>query len=101
MQDGMTDTAVEPRMTTYGVAWRLLTDRCESMTERCRHVGEGWVIDPRRPPAIISIAYLCEKHAQVAIANHERLGVKARFVRGQADGPSRWLNIEWRVLEDD
>ena len=59
------------------------------------------MIDPRRPPATISIAYLCEKHAQVAIANHERLGVKARFVRGQTDERSRLLKVEWRVCEDD
>ena len=102
MQDSMTGAPSTGRgPSTHTASWRLLTDRCESTTERCRRAGEGWVIDPRRPPTLISIAYLCEAHAQRSIASQEQLGVKARFVRGQTDERSRWLKVEWRVCEDD
>ena len=59
------------------------------------------MVDTRRPPAVISIAYLCEEHAQPSIVRQELLGVQARFVRGQFDGKIRCLNVEWRILEDD
>ena len=90
-----------PEVYTHEVAWRMATYRCESTMKRCSKLGEGWVVDVRRPPAVISIAYLCEEHAQISIERHEQLGVKARFVRGQFDGKVRWLNVEWRILEDE
>ena len=102
MQEDLTGaTTTEPGLATYTVSWRMLTDLCESTRERCRRSGEGWVIDQRRPPALISIAYLCEEHAQASIASHERLAVKARFVRGQTDERGRGLKVEWRVGEDN
>ena len=65
MQEDLTGaTTTEPRLATYAVSWRMMTDLCESTRERCRRSGEGWVIDPRRPPTLISIAYLCEEHAR-------------------------------------
>ena len=86
---------------THTVSWRIASDRCESTTKRCSKLGEGWVVDTRRPPAVISIAYLCEEHAQLSIERHEQLGVQARFVRGHFDGKIRRLNVEWRILEDE
>ena len=93
--------APEPEVYTHGVAFRMATYRCESTMKRCSKLGEGWVVDVRRPPAVISIAYLCEEHAQLSIERHEQLGVKARFVRGQFDGKFRCLRVEWRILEDE
>ena len=102
MQEDLTGaTTTEPRLATYAVSWRMMTDLCESTRERCRRSGEGWVIDPRRPPTLISIAYLCEEHARAFIASQQRLAVKARFVRGQTNERGRWLTVEWRVGEDN
>ena len=100
-QEVKVEMAPEPEGLVHEVSWRMATDLCESTTKRCRKRGEGWVVDTRRPPAVISIGYLCEEHAQVSIRRHRQLGVKARFVRGQFDGTSRWLRVEWRILEDD
>ena len=100
-QDVKSEKTPEPEVYTHTVSWRMTSDRCESTTKRCSKLGEGWVVDIRRPPAVISIAYLCEEHAQPSIERQELLGVQARFVRGQFDGKIRCLNVEWRILEDE
>ena len=100
-QDVKSEKTPEPEVYTHTVSWRMASDRCESTTKRCSKLGEGWVVDIRRPPAVISIAYLCEEHAQPSIARQELLGVQARFVQGQFDGKIRCLNVEWRILEDE
>ena len=49
MQENMTAVA-EPEVYTHGVAMRKATYRCESTMKRCSKLGEGWVVDVRRPP---------------------------------------------------
>ena len=86
----------------YDVSWRRTAARCESndpysSPRKCTKPGEGWVIDRKRIPSLISMSFLCAEHAEKSIAAHARCNSETEFVPGIVQDESRSLSIEWRV----